>query len=184
MASDERVDRYGELWADVYDEEHAFMRPPENQLDLLAELAGDGRALELGIGTGRVALPLAARGVAVEGIDASPSMVARLRAKPGGTAIPVAMGDMASLEIRGPFRLVYVVFNTIFALHTQDSQLACFQRVGEELELGGSFVLECFVPDLARFDRASRCERSASVTMSCALMQAATRPLRSRSRQD
>ncbi len=153
MVNDERADRYGELWADVYDAEHAFMVPPESQLDLLAELAGDGRVLELGIGTGRVALPLAARGVAVEGIDASPSMLARLRAKPGGEAIPVAMGDMVSLEIPGPFRLVYVVLNTIFGLLTQNAQVACFQRVGEELEPGGCFVLECFVPDLGRFDR-------------------------------
>lgn len=153
MAYDERAESYGELWADVYDEEHVLMVPPESQLDLLAELAGDGRVLELGIGTGRVALPLAARGVAVEGIDASPSMVARLRAKPGGEAIPVVMGDMASLEVDGPFRLVYVVFNTMFALLTQDAQVACFRRVGEELEEGGCFALECFVPDLGRFDR-------------------------------
>lgn len=153
MATDENADRYGERWADVYDEEHAFMVPSESQLGLLAELASEGRVLELGIGTGRVALPLTARGVAVEGVDASRSMVARLRAKPGGEGIPVAIGDMALLEIRGPFRLVYVVFNTIFGLLTQDAQVACFRRVGEELEPGGSFVLECFVPDIGRFDR-------------------------------
>jgi SAM-dependent methyltransferase len=116
MASDVGADRYGEQWADVYDDEHGFMVPSEGQLGVLAELAGEGRALELGIGTGRVALPLAARGVAVEGIDASPSMVDRMRSKLGGDAVPVTIGDMTSLDVRGPFRLVYVVFNTIFGL--------------------------------------------------------------------
>jgi SAM-dependent methyltransferase len=153
MAEDERADLYGELWADVYDEEHASMAPPESQLRLLAELAGDGRVLELGIGTGRVALPLSARGVVLEGVDASPSMVARLRSKPGGQTIPVAIGDMAKLELDGPFRLVFVVFNTIFALLTQEAQVACFRRVGALLQPGGCFLLECFVPDVGRFDR-------------------------------
>jgi SAM-dependent methyltransferase len=109
------------------------MVPPESQVGLLAELAGDGRVLELGVGTGRVALPLAARGVAVEGIDASPAMVAQLRAKPGGEVIPVAIGDMASLETHGPFRLVYVVFNTIFGLLTQDAQIAAYGGRAERL---------------------------------------------------
>ena len=154
MAQAGRADRYGELWADVYDDEYALLAPSESQLRLLADLAGDGRVLELGIGTGRVALPLSERGVPVEGVDASPSMVARLQAKPGGKAIPVAIGDMAKLELDGPFRLVYVVLNTIFGLLTQDAQVACFRQVGEVLEPGGSFLLECFVPDIGRFDRA------------------------------
>ena len=153
MADSEPADRYGELWADAYDGEHARLVPSESQLHLIAEFAGDGRVLELGIGTGRVALPLAALGVAVEGIDASPSMVDRLRSKPGGEGIPVVIGDMATLDVAGSFRLVYVVFNTIFGLPTQDRQVACFQRVGAVLEPGGCFLLECFVPDIGRFDR-------------------------------
>jgi SAM-dependent methyltransferase len=146
-------DRYGELWAEVYDDEHAFMVPPESQLSFLAVLAAGGRALELGIGTGRVALPLAARGVNVEGLDASPSMVERLRSKPGGDAIPVTMGNMADLPVDGSFRLVYVVFNTFFGLLTQQDQVSCFKRVAAVLEPDGAFVMECFVPDLRRFDR-------------------------------
>lgn len=150
---EEGADRYGELWADVYDDEHAFMVPSEDQLRLLAGLSGGGRVLELGIGTGRVALPLASRGVAVEGIDASPSMIARLRAKPGGTSVPVTIGDMEELAVDGPFALVYVVFNTLFGLLRQEAQVACFWRVAEVLQPGGAFVVECFVPDIARFDR-------------------------------
>lgn len=150
---EEGPDRYGEVWADVYDDEHAFMVPSESQLRLLAELAAGGRALELGIGTGRVALPLASVGVAVEGIDASVSMVARLRAKPGGTSVPVTVGDMAELPVEGSFALVYVVFNTLFGLLSQQAQVACFRRVAEVLQPEGAFLVECFVPDMARFDR-------------------------------
>jgi SAM-dependent methyltransferase len=146
-------DRYGELWADVFDDEHSFRLPPESQLSVLAELAAGGRVMELGIGTGRVALPLAAREVGVEGLDASPSMVARLRSKPGGDAIPVTLGDMAELPVDGRFRLVYVVANTFFGLLTQQDQVSCFKRVAAVLEPEGAFVLECFVPDLGRFDR-------------------------------
>jgi SAM-dependent methyltransferase len=156
VAHDEhdRPNRYGELWADVYDDEHAFMVPPDAQLGVLADLVGNGRALELGIGTGRVALPLAKRGIIIEGIDASPSMVARLRAKPGGEGLQIVIGDMATLDVSGPFRLVYVMFNTIFALLTQDAQIACFRRVADLLEPSGCFCLECFVPDLGRFNDA------------------------------
>ncbi|HTW06454.1 MAG TPA: methyltransferase domain-containing protein [Acidimicrobiales bacterium] len=122
------ANRYGELWADVYDEEHSFLVPSEAQLSVLADLAGGGRALELGGGTGRVALPLAARGERVEGLHASPSMVARLRSKPDGQDIPVTIGDMADLPVDGPFHLVYVVFNTFFALLAQEDQVGCFER--------------------------------------------------------
>lgn len=149
----EGPDRYGEVWADVYDDEHALMVPSESQLRLLAELAGGGRALELGIGTGRVALPLASVGVTVEGIHASASMIARLRAKPGGAFVPVTVGDMAELPVEGPFALVYVVFNTLFGLLSQQAQVACFRRVAEVLQPEGAFLVECFVPDMARFDR-------------------------------
>jgi SAM-dependent methyltransferase len=116
-------------------------------VDRLAELAGAGPALELGIGTGRVALPLAASGVEVHGIDASAAMVDRLRAKPGGEAIPVTMGDFADLPVEGSFTLVYAVFNTFFSLLTQDAQVRCFQAVAGRLAPGGAFALELFVPD-------------------------------------
>lgn len=119
-------------------------------IDLLSELAGTGTALELGIGTGRVALPLAARGVPVSGIELSPDMVARLRAKPGGDAIPVTLGDMTDTVVDGAFRLVYLVFNTIGNVETQQRQVACFANAAAHLEPGGSFVVEVGVPDLRR----------------------------------
>jgi SAM-dependent methyltransferase len=114
-------------------------------VDFLAELAGGG-ALELGIGTGRIALPLAARGVRVEGIDLSPDMVAQLRAKPGGADIPVTIGDFATARASGTFSLVYLVFNTINNLTTQDAQVACFENAAAHLEPGGCFVVEVGVP--------------------------------------
>jgi SAM-dependent methyltransferase len=114
--------------------------------EFLAGLARGGRALELAIGTGRVALPLAARGVRVHGIDFSQSMVACLRAKPGGARIPVTMGDFADVGVAGRFRLVYVVFNTLFNLLTQDEQVRCFVNVATHLEKDGVFVVEGFVP--------------------------------------
>jgi SAM-dependent methyltransferase len=118
-------------------------------VDFLAELAGAGAALELGIGTGRIALPLAARGVRVHGIDLSPDMVAQLRAKPGGEKIPVAIGDFASTRVDGTFSLAYVVFNTINNLTTQDAQVACFEHVAAHLEPGGCFAIEVGVPAAA-----------------------------------
>jgi SAM-dependent methyltransferase len=111
----------------------------------LAELARGG-ALELGIGTGRIALPLAERGVRVHGIDLSPDMVAQLRAKPGGDAIPVAIGDFATTTVGETFPLVYVVFNTINNLTTQDAQVACFENAAAHLEPGGCFVVEVGTP--------------------------------------
>jgi SAM-dependent methyltransferase len=115
--------------------------------DFLAELAGDGAALELGIGTGRIALPLAERGVRVSGIDLSDAMVARLRAKPGGAQIPVAIGDFATTIVDGRFSLAYLAFNTINNLTTQDAQVACFENVAAHLEPGGCFVVEVGVPN-------------------------------------
>src|SRR6266568_6193405 len=112
--------------------------------------AGGGRALELGIGTGRIALPLARRGVEVHGIDLSRAMVARLRAKPGGEAIPVAIGDIATTTMDGTFALAYLVFNTIMNLTTQDAQVACFRNAAAHLEPGGCFVIEVGVPELRR----------------------------------
>src|SRR3954463_9656510 len=117
-------------------------------VDLVAELAGDGAALELGIGTGRIALPLAERGVRVKGIDLSEAMVERLRAKPGGEVIEVAIGDFAATTVDGTFRLAYLVFNTINNLTTQDAQVACFQNAAAHLEAGGCFVVEVGVPGL------------------------------------
>ncbi len=123
------------------------------QPDLLASLAGDGRVLELGVGTGRVALPLAARGVRVEGLDASAAMVAQLEAKPGGEAIPVTIGDMRNAPVTGPFSLVYVVFNTLFGLTNQRAQIDCFAAIAELPERDGAFCVGCFVPDLSRLHR-------------------------------
>jgi SAM-dependent methyltransferase len=149
---------YGERWAGVYDEVHAGQGrlDPAPAVEFLAGLAGRGRVLELAVGTGRIALPLAARGVAVEGVDASAAMVARLRAKPGGESVPVTMGDMAEVPVTGPFRAVYLVFNTLFGLLSGARQADCFRNVARVLEPGGVFVVECFVPDVARFDRGQR----------------------------
>src|SRR5579864_5016889 len=119
-------------------------------VDVLAELAGGGPALELAIGTGRIALPLAARGVPVAGIDLSEPMLAELRAKPGGDAIPVAIGDMTTTRVDGSFRVVYLVFNTIGNLVGQDAQVACFENAAAHLEPGGCFVIELEVPALRR----------------------------------
>jgi SAM-dependent methyltransferase len=142
---------FGRLWAATYDS--PGNPDPAPAVDFLAPLAGDGPVLELAIGTGRVALPLAARGLTVEGVEASPEMVAQMRAKPGGDAIPVAMGDMADVPVAGPYRLVYLVFNTLFNLVDEERQAACFRNVARVLAPGGAFVIETFVPDPADFDR-------------------------------
>ena len=113
-------------------------------------LAGDGAALELGIGTGRVALPLSARGVPVQGIDLSPDMVAQLQAKPGAADIGVTVGDFATTTVPGSFRLAYLVYNTIENLTSQDDQVACFVNAGRHLSPGGCFVVEVEVPQLRR----------------------------------
>ena len=114
----------------------------------LAELALGGGALELGVGTGRIALPLAERGIRVSGIDLSEAMVAQLRAKPGGDAIDVTIGDFATTTAGSTFSLAYIVFNTIMNLTTQDEQVACFENVAAQLEPGGCFVIEVMVPAL------------------------------------
>jgi SAM-dependent methyltransferase len=119
-------------------------------VDFLAELAGRGGALELGIGTGRIALPLAGRGVPVHGIELSKAMVARLRAKPGGEDIGVSIGDFATTAVDGTFAIAYLVFNTIMNLTTQEAQVACFRNVAAHLEPGGCFVIEVGVPELRR----------------------------------
>jgi SAM-dependent methyltransferase len=130
--------------AERYDESTADM-PVEPVVDFLAELAG-GAALELAIGTGRIALPLAARGVRVAGIDLSPDMVAQLRKKPGGDEIPVGIGDYATTRVDGTFSLAYIVFNSINNQTTQDGQVATFENAAAHLEPGGCFVVEVGVP--------------------------------------
>src|SRR5881398_3497862 len=139
---------YGEHLAEVYDQ--WFGDCEQDAIEQLAKLAGGGPALELGIGTGRIALPLAARGIRVHGIDLSEAMVARLRAKPGGDAVTVTIGDFTTTKVEGTFSLAYLVFNTIMNLTTQDDQVACFQNVAAHLEPGGRFVIEVGVPGLQR----------------------------------
>ncbi|MEW2591296.1 class I SAM-dependent methyltransferase [Micromonospora aurantiaca] len=142
---------FGRLWAATYD--GPGNPDPAPAVDFLAPLAEGGPVLELAVGTGRVALPLAARGIAVEGVEASPEMVAHLRAKPGGADMPVTVGDMADVPVPGPYRLVFLVFNTLFNLVSEERQAACFRNVARVLAPGGAFVIETFVPDPADFDR-------------------------------
>jgi SAM-dependent methyltransferase len=152
-------DHFGEHVAARYDETSAWMFDPaavEPAVDFLASLAGEGAALELGIGTGRIALPLAARGVRVRGIDLSEAMVARLRAKPGGESIDVAIGDFATTTVEETFSLAYLVFNTIMNLTSQDAQVACFRNVARHLAPGGRFVIEVGVPQLQRLPPGER----------------------------
>lgn len=158
----------------------------------LEQLAGGGPALELGIGTGRIALPLAARGIRVDGIDISPAMVAQLRARPGGAQIPVTMGDFAGVPVSGVYRLIYVVFNSFFNLLTQEDQVRCFENVAAHLTDDGVFLIETFVPtflyglrndqyvdtesievdevrlDLLRHDRATQIIEESHVSLSAA----------------
>ena len=143
MTSESDALLYGERAAPVYDEDAPACA--ESMLDALVTLAGRGRVLELGIGTGRVALPLAQRGLNVEGIDISHAMVERLRAKPGGSDITVTIGSFADLPVDGRFELIYVVYNTFYMLRTQEEQLRCLRNVAEHLRPGGSFVVEGFL---------------------------------------
>jgi SAM-dependent methyltransferase len=143
---DERIATgYETRWADQFDP--AVVDPA---VSFLADLAGTGAALELGIGTGRIALPLRQRGVRVHGIELSPAMVAQLQAKPGADDIGVTIGDFATTRVAGTFTLAYLVRNTITNLTTQDEQVECFRNVAAHLEPGGSFVIEVYVPELRR----------------------------------
>jgi trans-aconitate methyltransferase len=144
---------FGEPVAASYDAQSASMFDPgvvAPAVDRLAELAGDGRALEFAVGTGRIALPLAGRGVPVTGIDNSEAMLAQLREKPGAERVEALAGDMAATRVDGEFALVYLVFNTIFNLTTQDAQVACFENAAAHLAAGGRFVIEARVPELQR----------------------------------
>jgi len=147
------TDHFGEKVAARYDEssgEQFDSAVIAATVDFLAGLAGDGTALELGIGTGRIAVPLAQRGVRVHGIDLSEAMVVRLRAKPGAEEIQVTIADFATTRVDGEFSLVYLVFNTIENLTTQDAQVACFQNAAAHLVPGGCFLVEVEVPQLQR----------------------------------
>lgn len=144
---------FGERIAERYDRSEADMFEPsavDPAVEFLAEMAHGGPALELGVGTGRIALPLAARGVKVYGIDLSPEMVQRLRAKPGGAEIEVTIGDFATASLGRQFTLAYLVFNTIMNLTTLDEQVACFENVAAHLVAGGRFVIEVGIPQLRR----------------------------------
>src|SRR5499426_1043735 len=127
------VSTYGERIAEVYDQSPTLPATGERAVEFLAAAGGRGPILELGIGTGRLALPLANRGFEVHGIDASPAMVARLRAKPGGDRIPITMGNFAEMAVSGRFSLIFVAFNTFFGLQSQDDQVRCFKGVADHL---------------------------------------------------
>ena len=144
---------FGQLNAERYDMiyEDLMLEETLDSVETLAELAGGGKVLELAIGTGRVALPLAARGLSVHGIEASEAMVAKLREKPGGSAIPVEIGDMAQVRVEGIFDLIYLVFNTIFNLTTQEDQVRCFKNAARHLSAKGVFVVETVVPDFSEY---------------------------------
>ena len=146
---DSRESTYGDLIAGDYDAFYSEYDPAS--IDLLVELAGDGPALELGIGTGRIALPLLERGVPVQGIDASEGMISKLRAKPHGPEIEVLVGSFADFKLDQRFKLIYVVFNTFFALLSQEEQVHCFKSVRDHLSDDGVFLIEVFFPDVKRF---------------------------------
>jgi SAM-dependent methyltransferase len=150
------IDYFAGIVAERYDERLGELGDPEvvaTTADFLAARAGDGHALEFGIGTGRIALPLASRGIRVHGIDLSPDMVRKLREKPGGDKIGVTIGDYATTKVGEKFGLVYLVFNTIMNLTTQDEQIAAFQNAAAHLDDGGRFVVEVMTPDLQRLPR-------------------------------
>ena len=143
---DERIAKsYEAKWPNLH--QPAMIEPV---VDVLAELAGAGAALELGVGTGRIALPLSRRGVRVAGIELSPAMVAEMEGRPGASDVQVAIGDFATTRVEGSFRLVYLIRNTITNLTTQDEQVECFRNAAAHLEPGGCFLIEVSIPELRR----------------------------------
>jgi SAM-dependent methyltransferase len=156
-----KPEAYGETWAEVYDEYYADS-PGNAQVQpmvtTLAELAHNGPALELGIGTGLVALPLVEAGVEVHGIEASPAMIAKMMDKKGAGAISVTQGDFADVPVDGQYPLVFVVFNTFYCLLNQEDQVRCFRNVASRLTDGGVFVVSAFVPDMSKFNRGQSVE--------------------------
>jgi cyclopropane fatty-acyl-phospholipid synthase-like methyltransferase len=154
---DYEASTYGDKIADIYDSIHtAELLNTAETVEFLARRAGRGPVLELAIGTGRVGLPLAQQGIEVHGIDASEKMVAKLRGKDGGGDIPVSFGDFKDVPVEGRFTLIYLTFNTIFGLTTQEDQVTCFRNVADHLTEDGVFVLDGFFPDTSRFDRDQR----------------------------
>lgn len=148
---------YGDAIADVYDDLFRdVLGDSEAAADLLSEVANHGRALELGIGTGRIALPLAARGADVWGLDSSERMVDQIRMKPGGGDLSVVIGDFADVDVPARFNLIYVAFNTFFLLHRVTDQIRCFRNVAGRLKPGGAFVIEAMVSDETLYDRGQR----------------------------
>ncbi|MGI9021915.1 MAG: class I SAM-dependent DNA methyltransferase [Acidimicrobiales bacterium] len=149
--SDYDPQAYGASIADDYDRLYDGILDTDGAVACLAELAGEGPVLELGIGTGRLALPLAERGLTVRGVESSPAMVDQLRTRPGGAEIEVVIGDFADVQVPGPFSLVVLALNTIFALPSQHAQVECFANAASHLAPGGRFVIEAWVPDPSRF---------------------------------
>jgi SAM-dependent methyltransferase len=147
---DFKPDTFGTLNAEDYDAAHD-PGTTDQTVALISEIAGSGRILELAIGTGRVALPLARKGHDIKGIEGSPEMVAKLREKTGGADIPVTIGDMADVYIEGPFDHIFLVFNTLFNLPDQAAQIRCFRNAADRLAPGGSFLIEAFVPDFSDY---------------------------------
>jgi SAM-dependent methyltransferase len=164
---------FGQLNAETYDAEHDAPHGAETlaAVQTLFDLAAGGSVLEFAIGTGRIALPLAARGLAVAGIEASPEMVAKLREKPGGAAVPVVVGDMADTRAGGAFDLVFLVFNTLFNLTSQAAQVRCFQNAADHLTDRGVFVIEAFVPEIAAYADGQR-TRTVHVTLDQLVVEA------------
>ncbi|MEZ0066902.1 SAM-dependent methyltransferase [Streptacidiphilus sp. MAP12-20] len=151
--SDWNAETYGSRWSEIYD---GLPWPgPDQAVDQLAKLAGGGPVLELAIGTGRLAIPLAQRGVEIHGIDSSAEMIEKLRSKEGGADIPVTLGDISSFTTEKKYSLAFLVLNTIYALQSQEAQLSCFASAAAALEPGGTFVVEAFMPDPTRFRRNS-----------------------------
>ncbi len=167
---------YGDKIADIYDDryEESFAEDTAGAVHFLQELSGDGPALELGIGTGRVALPLAESGAEVHGIESSEAMVARLKAKPGGDRISVTRGTFADFSLQSRFRLVYVVFNTFFGLLTQDEQIDSFAAVARHLTPDGVFAMQAFVPDARRFDAQNQRVAAESVGLDEVMLETST----------
>ena len=169
---------YGDRVAEIYDEWYGAFE--DEAIETLAQLAGGGRALELGIGTGRIALPLAARGVEVQGIEASEAMASKLWAKPGAASIPVSFGNFADVDIDGKFSLIFIVFNTFYALLTQEEQVRCFRNVAERLTEDGLFVLEAFVPDMTLFSKGQNVRATTVTTNRVSLQASQHDPVRQR----
>jgi SAM-dependent methyltransferase len=142
---------YGDRVADLYDDWYQGLLNTAESVERLAELAGAGPVLELGVGTGRLAIPLAERGLEVHGLESSSEMLTRLRAKPGGERVHASIGDMAEISVAGPFSLVFVAVNTIFMLPSQEEQVRCFASIASRLAGGGVFVVEAQLPDPTRF---------------------------------